>query len=87
MGHKDDPFILTSQENQVFYVDGLMESGWYIALSAEPKNTSPDNHQDEVETLEKLNITNKQLVKIGDSKGLIRSYARKDIDGVWIENS
>ena len=32
--NKDNPFILASQANQVFYVDDSMESGWSIALSA-----------------------------------------------------
>ena len=59
MGHKDNPFILVFQANQMFYVDELMKSGWSIALSAEPRNICPDNDQDGVETLEKLNTTNK----------------------------
>ena len=41
--HKDDPFILAFQANQVFYVDDLMESGWSIAISAERWNIYPDN--------------------------------------------
>ena len=32
--HKENPFILGSQENQVFFVNDLMESGWSIALLA-----------------------------------------------------
>ena len=48
---------------------------WKVSLSAEPRNISPDNYKDEVETLEKLNTTNKELVEIDDSKGLIGSYA------------
>ena len=87
MGHKDDPFILASQANQLFYVDDSMESRWSIALSAEPRIISPDNDQDEVETLEELNTTNNELVEIDDSEGLIGLYARKDIDDVWIDNN
>ena len=87
MEHKDDHFILASQANQVFYVDDPMENGRSIALLVEPRNISPDNDQDEVEKLEELNRTNKELVEIDDSEGLTGSYARKDIDGVWIENN
>ena len=32
VGHEDDPFILASQANQVFYVDDPMERGWSIAF-------------------------------------------------------
>ena len=62
-----------------------MESGWFIALSTEPRNISFDNDQDEVEKLEELNKTNKELVEIYYLEGLIGSYTHKDIDGVWIE--
>ena len=34
---------------------------------------SPDNDQDEVEILEELNTTNKELVEIDDSEDLIGS--------------
>ena len=71
----------------MLYVDDPMESGWSITLSVEPRNISPDNGQDEVETLKQLNTTNKELVEIDDSEGLIGSYARKDVDGVWIDNT
>ena len=43
MEHKDVPFILASQENQVFYVNDLMESRRSITLLAEPRNIYPDN--------------------------------------------
>ena len=62
MGHKDDPFILVSQRNQVFYVDNSMESGWFIEILVEPINISPDNDEYEVETLEQLNTTTKELI-------------------------
>ena len=52
------------------------------ALSAEPRNIRPDNDQDEVEVLEQLNITTKEVVEIDDSEGLMGSYTRKDVDGV-----
>ena len=71
----------------MFYVDYPMKSGCFIALSTKSRNISPDNDQDEVEILEQLNTTTKELIKIDDSEGVIRSYARKDIDGVWIENT
>ena len=54
--------MLAFQANQVFYVDDPMESGWSIVLSTEPRNIYPDNDQDEVETLEKLNTTTKEFV-------------------------
>ena len=76
---------MASQANQLFYVDDLMESGWSIALSAKPINIYPDNDQDEVETLEQLNITTKEFLKFDDSESLIGSYVHKDIDGVWID--
>ena len=82
VGYKDDPFIWAFQMNQVFYVDDPMESGWSIAFLAKPRNISPNNDQDEVETLEELNTTNIELVEIDYSEGPIGSYARKDIDGV-----
>ena len=31
--------------------------------------------------------SSKEFVEIDYSKGLIGSYARKDIDGVWIDNT
>ena len=77
--HKDDPFILVSQANQVFYVDDPMESRWSIALSTEPRNISLDNEQDKIETLKELNTTNKELVETDDSEGLIGSYAHKSM--------
>ena len=52
MRHKDDHFLLASTINQVFYVDNPMESGWFTTLLAEPRNISPNNDQDKVETLE-----------------------------------
>ena len=64
-----------------------MKSGQSIALSAKPRKISHDNDQGEVETIDELNTTNKELVEIDDSEGLIGSYARKDIDGVWIKNN
>ena len=64
-----------------------MENGWSIALSTKQRKISSDNDQDQVETLEELNITNKELVEIYDSEGLIGSYTRKDIDSVWIDSS
>ena len=68
-------------------VDDPMKSGLSIALSVEPRDIRPDNNQDEVEALEQLNTTLKELVEIDDSEGLIGSYARKDVDGVWIDNT
>ena len=76
LGHKYDPFILASQVNQMFYVDDPMESGWFIAFLVEPRNISPDNDQDKIKTLDELNTTNKELVEIDYSKGLIGLYAR-----------
>ena len=64
MGHKDDPFILASQANQIFYVDDMMESGWSITISAKPRNISPNNDQDKIVTLDELNTTNTELVEI-----------------------
>ena len=87
ISYKNYPFMLASQSNQVFYVDVLMKSGWSTTLSAEPRNISPDNNQNQVKTLEELNITNKELVEIDDLEGLIGSYARKDNDDVWIKNN
>ena len=71
----------------MFYVDDPIASGGSSALSTELRNISPENDQDEVETLEQLNTTNKELIEIDDSEGLIESYAHNDIDGVWIENN
>ena len=87
MRHKDDPFILDYKANQVFYVDDPIESGWSIALLAEPRNIRPNNDQDKVEAFEQLNTTTKELAEIDDSEGLTGSYAHKDVDGVWIENT
>ena len=66
MGHKDNHFILAFQANQVFYVDDPMESGSSIALLTKPRNIRPNNDQDEVEALEQLNTTTKELVEIDD---------------------
>ena len=48
----------------MFYVDDPIESGRSIVLSVEPRNIYLDNNQDKVETLEQLNTTTKEFVKI-----------------------
>ena len=34
---KDDPFILALQAKQVFYVQDLVETDWYVVLTCPPK--------------------------------------------------
>ena len=51
--HKDDPFILASQANPVFYVDDPINKHLSIVLSSNPRGVHTAEY-DEVEEIEEL---------------------------------
>ena len=62
LGQKDDPFILASQANPVFYVDDPMNKQLSVVLSADPRGIHIDEENNEVEEIEELTIPQKEVL-------------------------
>uniref|UniRef100_A0A803PCS7 Transposase n=1 Tax=Cannabis sativa TaxID=3483 RepID=A0A803PCS7_CANSA len=87
LGHKSEPFILGTQAKQVFYVEDPLNSAWSIVLSTQPRNFSQEDQCDD-ECLDELNNFTEELadiVNFDDAEATTGSYARQDVDGVWVD--
>ena len=65
LGHKDEPLILSSQANPVFYVDDQINKHLSIVLSSAPRGIRTEEN-DEVEEIEELSTP---LMEDLDSNG------------------
>ena len=62
IGHKDEPFILASQANPVFYVDDPINKQLSVVLSSDPRGLHTNEENKEVEEIEELNTPQTELL-------------------------
>ncbi|XP_062103264.1 uncharacterized protein LOC133814298 [Humulus lupulus] len=87
LGYKSEPFILGTQAKQVFYVEDSLDSRWSIVLSTQPRNFSQEDQSDNHVLEELNNFTNElaDIVNFDDAEVSAGSYARQDVEGVWVD--
>lgn len=84
VGYKDEPFILASQAQQVFYVTDPSNDKWSVVLST--NKISDDNNNDEDVGNDLLFATSQQPHEIDSTDDGL--YLRDDHDeGIWINPS
>jgi hypothetical protein len=80
LGHKDEPFILASQANPVFYVDDPLNKHLSVVLSSDPRGIHTEE-DDEVEELEELSTPHVDVLECDGfdcTEATTGSYLRDD---------
>ena len=88
LSNKGDPFIImTNQARKMFYVEGPLDTNWYVMLSIQSKNIGNEDDSDDY-VLEEHNTYAQTLIDI-DAFDTIEvttgSFARKDSDRIWVD--
>ncbi|KAL0559047.1 hypothetical protein IC582_003636 [Cucumis melo] len=90
IGHKSDPFILASQEKQVFYVKNSSNPEWLVVLTFPQKTIEEDFFKDEIgDVLLECGYGVIQRMPIVDTPNKIydttSTYIRHDCEGGWVD--
>ena len=92
LGHKEKPFVMASQVQQVFYVNIQSNQSWSRVFSTQPRDYGRDERDDDnsdniVEQLTPSNGLNDNILDPKYNLEDIENHIRQDREGIWIDKN
>lgn len=92
LGHKEEPFVMASQVQQVFYVNIQSNQSWSRVFSTQPRDYGRDERDDDnsdniVEQLTPSKGLNDNILDPKYNLEDIENHIRQDGEGIWIDKN